>query len=302
MINIDQTKFYRIQNQVSGKYLLAGSWGKSTSDKLVWQYTLNQENTNSYYDLDGFLWQIVPDGNGYCRIINKVSGFQLLAGSWGKVSTDKAVWQYALTDSNTNSLYDPDGFLWRIDDQGNIINKVSGMYLLAGSWGNNLSDNYVWQYALNDGLPNSNFNANGFHWSLLPFSEVPTKTIYVSRNGQSNNIKLRDSENHTGQSDNNGNLDDITTSANYGNAVIWEIDPNDSPASIYSLNGISKKGNSPADLLVSHPVAYNGQYQATIARDPSLNNKIETYNISYQIDSSGPVLERDPKLKLDPLS
>lgn len=287
MINIDQNKFYRIQNQVSGMYLLAGSWGKSTSDKLVWQFTLNQENTNPSYDLDGFLWQIVPGGNGYFTIKNKVSGFQLLAGSWGKVSTDKAVWQYALTDNNTNSKYDPDGFLWSIDDQGNIINKVSRMYLLAGSWGENPSDNRVWQYALNDGLPNNSFNANGFHWSL-----VPTVTIYVSRNGDSKNLKLSDSEGH-----NPGN-DDLETTVDPGDIVQWKLNTN---SGLTSLNGIAKTvpgdrsyDDKSIDLLTE--ITLTSPYSATVLSVSPGKDKYEKYKIGFKVPGDDTVYWDDPKL------
>jgi len=307
MTEVNQTKYYRIQNQVSQKYLLAGSWGKSPTDYSVWQYGIDQEESNSFYDVDGFLWQIVPVATDsanitWFRIINKVSGFQLCAGSWGTVPSDPNIKQYPPTYDKANSNYNTDGFLWQFDGTGNVINKVSGRYLLAGSWGIVSSDNWVWQYALTQDDNNPSYNANGFHWNLEAFSDVPTKTIYVSRKGQSNNIKLRDSEGHQGGrgNGNSGNDDDITTSADYGNAIVWELDTNDHPVSLYSLNGIFKKSDSPADILVGTPAFYSGQYQATVLRDPALANQFETYNIKFQVDASGPVLEDDPKLKLEP--
>ena len=101
---------------------------------------------------------------------------------------------------------------------------------------------------------------------------------------------------------NSGNDDDITTDVNHGFAVVWELDPNDHPVSLHSLNGIFKKSDSPADILVATPAFYSGQYQATIVRNPALDNQIETYNIKYQVEDGGPIEEDDPKLKLNPLT
>ena len=52
--------------------------------------------------------------------------------------------------------------------------------------------------------------------------------------------------------------------------------------------------------MVATPSFYSGQYQATIARDAALDNQIETYNIQYQVVDGGPILEDDPKLRLNP--
>lgn len=309
MTEVNQTKYYRIQNPVSGMYLLAGSWGKNPTDYTVWQYGLIQNDSSSLYDIDGFLWQIVPvstdsENITWFRIINKVSGMHLCAGDWGTVPSDFSVKQFLPTYESENSSYDIDGFLWTFEEgsSGKIKNKASGRYLLAGSWGTVPSDNYVWQYALNQGTPNSHYNAGGFNWNIEPFSDVPTKTIFVSRKGQSNNIKLRDSEGHQGGHGNSGNDDDITTDVNHGFAVVWELDPNDHPVSLHSLNGIFKKSDSPADILVATPAFYSGQYQATIVRNPALDNQIETYNIKYQVVDGGEILEDDPKLKLNPIT
>ncbi len=76
-MSFDQTKYYKITNQVSGFGLLAGSWGHVPSDKMVWQYLPNDDDGNPLFDSNGFLWQLVSDSDGYTRIINKVSGFAL---------------------------------------------------------------------------------------------------------------------------------------------------------------------------------------------------------------------------------
>lgn len=113
----------------------------------------------------------------------------------------------------------------------------------------------------------------------------------MSRNGNSNNIKLRDNEGH-----NPGN-DNITTDVDPGDTVIWELDPNGS--NLYSLNGIEKKASSQADLLTGHPVLQpDGSYKATVTHNPNLKGKKESYYIKYKITQDGTILTDDPKLKM----
>lgn len=118
-----------------------------------------------------------------------------------------------------------------------------------------------------------------------------TKTIYVSRNGQSNNIKLRDSEGH-----NPGN-DKITTDVNPGDIVIWEVDPNEND--IYALKGIAKKSDSPANLLTGTPqLQSNGSYSGQVVSNTNMTDQIEKYDVSYQIVVNGPTFTDDPKLRM----
>ena len=290
---IDQTSYYRIQNQVSGMFLLAGSWGKVPSDKLVWQYAITDGDTNANYDPDGFLWQIIPDNNGFNRIINKVSGFELLAGSWGKVPSDRKVWQYALTDGDTNANYDPDGFLWSINDQGNIINKVSGFGLLAGSWGTVPSDKKVWQYPLTEGDP------NGFLWKL-----IPTITLYVdAANATSLTPRTVDEYCSFGQDKSQTTNENFSITVNVGDKVIWRGETTPASSNVIDITQV-KKENVPGSSNVfggngmlqgsGNPEAVTGTVQA------GTGGEDETYTIFFKVNGTGPNFPIDPKIRVNP--
>lgn len=290
---IDQTGYYRIENQVSGMFLLAGSWGKSPSDRAVWQYTLTDNYTNGNYDLDGFLWQIIPDNNGYYRIMNKVSGMFLLAGSWGKVPSDRNVWQYPLTDGTTNGNYDLEGFLWSINDQGNIINKVSGFGLLAGSWGAAPSDKKVWQYPLNDGDP------NGFLWKL-----IPTITLYVdSAHATSLTPQTVDTYCSFGQDKSQTPNENFSRSVNVGDQVIWRGETTPPSSNVIDITQV-KKENVPGSSNVfggngilqgsGNPETVTGTVQA------GTGGEDETYTIFFKVNGTGQQLKIDPRIKVNP--
>ncbi len=106
--------------------------------------------------------------NKYCKIENKVSGHNLLAGSWGTDPGDRKVHQYPLSETGKN----PDGFQWQLKKNGTsfqIINKVSGHGLLAGSWGTDPGDRKVHQYPLSE----TGDNPNGFLWKIENCGDVP---------------------------------------------------------------------------------------------------------------------------------
>ena len=98
----------------------------------------------------------------YVQIINTVSGYGLLAGSYGTNADDRHVWQYPLTEVGPNSH----GFEWMLfptsDGSYLIVNRVSGMCLLAGSYGTG-NDRHVWQYPARE-LGNNNPDA--FKWGI----------------------------------------------------------------------------------------------------------------------------------------
>src|SRR4051812_4117252 len=96
--------FYLIVNRVSGMCLLAGSFGTG-NDRHVWQYPLRELGSNSP---DAFKWGIYQQGDAY-QIINRVSGFALLPGSYG-AGDDRLMWQYPLAESGPN----PNAFLWTL--------------------------------------------------------------------------------------------------------------------------------------------------------------------------------------------
>jgi insecticidal crystal toxin P42 protein/ricin-type beta-trefoil lectin protein len=95
---------YLIVNRVSGMCLLAGSYGAG-NDRHVWQYPVKELGTNNP---DGFKWGIEPEGNAF-RIVNRVSGFALLPGSYG-AGDDRLMWQYPISEGGPN----PNAFLWTL--------------------------------------------------------------------------------------------------------------------------------------------------------------------------------------------
>ena len=151
-----QGKYVRIVNKVSGFGLLAGSHGTNPGDRKMWQYPLSETSPNA----KGFEWTLMPTFDGSYLIINRVSGFGLLAGSYG-AGGDRNVWQYPVTELGGNN---PDAFKWSVEAQDGafrIVNMASGFALLAGSYGSN-GDRLVWQY------PTSEVGSNeeAFLWVL----------------------------------------------------------------------------------------------------------------------------------------
>lgn len=136
-------------------------------------------------------------------------------------------------------------------------------------------------------------------------------TIYVSQNGNSGTLKLRDSEGH-----NPGN-DDLTTDVASGDTVTWVVDPNASgPNAIYSIESITyspPEDGPPPKYQGSTPVLYQtingekvvngnaakvngvmtGYVDGGIAADT-----IENYQIGYKKVQNGDTLYDDPRLKM----
>ena len=133
-------RYVRIVNKVTGKGLLAGSWGTKPGDPNVWRYPLTDTGLNSH----GFEWILFPTSDGSYLIVNRVSGSALLAGNYG-VGDDRHVWQYPL---NTLGSHSPDAFKWGIVKAGDayrIINRASGYALLPGNYGAG-DERLMWQY------------------------------------------------------------------------------------------------------------------------------------------------------------
>ena len=123
-------------------------------------------------------------------------------------------------------------------------------------------------------------------------------TIYVSRNGNSYQLKLRDSEGH-----NPGN-DNLTTTVNPGDTVTWMLDPNGS--GLTSLNAVNKTvpGDSSydansIDLLVSGTTSSNGVYTGTVVSPSPGNGKYEKYKIGFMVPNDTTIYFDDPKLQMD---
>ncbi|MCM3902309.1 MAG: hypothetical protein ND866_11430 [Pyrinomonadaceae bacterium] len=160
-LNPWQGKYLRIVNKVSGFGLLAGSHGTNPGDRKMWQYPLSETGPNA----KGFEWTLMPTFDGSYLIINRVSGFGLLAGSYGS-GGDRLVWQYPVTELGGNN---PDGFRWSVEAQGGafrIVNRASGFALLAGSYGSG-GDRLVWQYPTSE----VGSNEDAFLWALQETGE-----------------------------------------------------------------------------------------------------------------------------------
>lgn len=119
---------------------------------------------------------------------------------------------------------------------------------------------------------------------------MATINIFVSRAGNSNNIKLRDSEGH-----NPGN-DDITTDVNAGDTVVWQLDSN---SGLYSLDGIQMKNDSENNLLTATPIGSNGMYTGTVVSNSPGRGKIEKYQIGYTVTQGSGTIWDDPKLQMN---
>lgn len=123
-------------------------------------------------------------------------------------------------------------------------------------------------------------------------------TIYVSRNGNSYQLKLRDSEGH-----NPGN-DDLTTTVDPGDTVTWELDPNEN--GLTSINAVNKTvpgdasyDSNSVDLLVSGTSSTNGVYTGTVVSPSPGNGKYEKYKIGFMVPGDSTIYYDDPKLQMD---
>ena len=124
-------------------------------------------------------------------------------------------------------------------------------------------------------------------------------TIYVSRQGNSTKLSLRDSEG------NGNNSDQITTLVNASDTVTWEIDPTPPPGSnsISSIINIYKKmDNNPnnVSVLTANPSNLgNNLFQGTVVSPSPGSGKSESYSIDYQLTNGGNTLTDDPKLQMN---
>lgn len=124
---------------------------------------------------------------------------------------------------------------------------------------------------------------------------MATVNIYASRNGNSFQLKLRDSEGHTPGDDN------ITTNVNTGDIVQWQLDSN---SGLTSLNGIvrTQKPSNPntVPLLTGTPVLVAPNvYQGTVVSTSPGPGSIETYQVGFTVPNDTQVHWDDPKLSIN---
>lgn len=117
------------------------------------------------------------------------------------------------------------------------------------------------------------------------------RTIFISRNGNSTKIKLRDSEGH-----NPGN-DDLTTQISPTDTINWVIDTQNPIASIDNI--VAKPGND--SILKTAPNNSTGTWSATaVDVDPSPGRpKFYSYNVFYHLLNDTTTYDTDPKLNMN---
>lgn len=116
-----------------------------------------------------------------------------------------------------------------------------------------------------------------------------TRTIYVSKEANSNKLKLRDSENHDPGNDN------LTTYVDPGDTVEWTLDGTTSGLS--QLLKIKKKSDT-HQLLDSDPTKLNGIWQGTVKSPSPGKDKKEKYKIEYKVNGSDKKHSDDPVLQM----
>ncbi len=121
------------------------------------------------------------------------------------------------------------------------------------------------------------------------------RTIYVKRNGQSKQLKLRDSEGH-----NPGN-DQLTTTIDPGDTVKWELDSN---SGLTSLNGIKKTVSGDSSFNVNsidllEEITLTSPYSATVVSPSPGKGKFEKYKIGFKVPGDDTIYWDDPTLKMN---
>ena len=128
-----------------------------------------------------------------------------------------------------------------------------------------------------------------------------TRTIYVKRNGQSFQLKLRDSEGH-----NPGN-DRLTTNVDVDDTVVWELDTNSGLSSIAGIEKVTSADpsyNPAAVTLLKNDLTHvSGKFQASVVSVSPGPGKFENYKIGFTVPNDpvpGTVHWDDPKLQMNP--
>ncbi len=119
------------------------------------------------------------------------------------------------------------------------------------------------------------------------------RIIYVSRNGQSHQLKLRDNQGHDP-----GN-NDLTTDVDPNDTVRWELDTN---SGLEAITGIKPSDSSKREyrksqnILAAPPKSENGTWNATVVSPSPGRGKFENYMIGFKIPNDATEYWDDPKL------
>ena len=123
-----------------------------------------------------------------------------------------------------------------------------------------------------------------------------TITIYVSRNGNSMQLKLRDSEGH------NPNNDQLTTDVSPGDIIKWDLDTNSGLSSITQVKKVEPSDPSfqpnASTLLTSEPTSVNNEIIATVVATSPGSNAFENYKIGFTVPGDDNVYWDDPRLRM----
>ncbi len=120
--------------------------------------------------------------------------------------------------------------------------------------------------------------------------------IYVSRNGNSKELKLRDNQGH-----NPGN-NKLTTCVNPNEPVIWQLDKN---SGLAELTGIKESDPSEPrykgsqNLLAGPATKENGVLRATVVERSPGKGKFQNYMIGFKIPGDDTVYWDDPKIEMN---
>jgi hypothetical protein len=121
------------------------------------------------------------------------------------------------------------------------------------------------------------------------------RIIYVSRNGQSHELKLRDN-----QGNNPGN-NKLTTEVEPNDTVKWELD---SDSGLSEITGIKESDNTQPrykesqNLLQGPPKKKGGSWEATVVAQSPGKRKFENYMIGFKIEGDPKEYWDDPKLQM----
>ena len=122
---------------------------------------------------------------------------------------------------------------------------------------------------------------------------MAARTVYVSRNGQSNQLKLRDSEGHNPQNDN------LTTDVDPGDTVTWQLDTNSGLTSIEAVQQVTSTdpsyNSASVNLMSILPTSTNGFTGTIVTPSPGVT-KFEQYKIGFKVPNDTTVYWDDPKL------
>lgn len=119
--------------------------------------------------------------------------------------------------------------------------------------------------------------------------------IYVSRNGNSFELKLRDNQGH-----NPGN-NKLTTEVAPGEPIVWQLDEN---SGLAEITGIKESDSGKPqyrgsqNLLAAPAKRENGVWRANVVPQSPGKGKFENYMIGFKIPGDDKEYWDDPKLHM----